>query len=54
MALIHVCRGLFSYQIFVRASAKPSIEHLLSETIDFSHQQRKSIEEGGAQRLAAV
>jgi len=54
MALIHVCRGLFSYQIFVRASAKPSVEHLLSETIDFSHKQRKSVEEGGAQRLAAV
>jgi len=51
---IAICRGVFSYQIYVRASAKPSVEHLLSETIDFSRKQRKSIEEGGAQRLMAV
>ena len=54
MGLIHFCRGLFSYQIYVRAAAKPSVEHLLSETIDFSRKQRETIEEGGAQRLAAV
>ena len=47
MGLIHVSRGLFSYQIFIRASAKPSVEHLLSETIDFSRKQRKSIEDNG-------
>ena len=52
--LIHVSRGLFSYQIFIRAAAKPSIEHLLTETIDFSRKQRKSIEENGIARLAAV
>jgi len=52
--LIHLSRGLFSYQIFIRASAKPSVEHLLSETIDFSRTQRKTIEESGAQRMAAV
>ena len=50
-AFIKVWRGLFSYQIYVRAAAKPSVEHLLSETIDFSHKQRKSIEEGGLQRV---
>jgi glycosyltransferase involved in cell wall biosynthesis len=54
MALIHVSRGLFSYQIYVRASAKPSVEHLLSETVDFSRKQRKSIEESGARYMAAV
>lgn len=53
-ALIHVCRGLFSYQIYVRAAAKPSVEHLLSETIDFSRKQRKTIEDSGVQRMAAV
>ena len=52
--LIHVSRGLFSYQIFIRAAAKPSIEHLLTETIDFSRKQRTSIEENGIARLAAV
>ena len=54
MALIHVSRGLFSYQIFIRASAKPSVEHLLSETIDFSRKQRKTIEDNGMARLPAV
>jgi glycosyltransferase involved in cell wall biosynthesis len=48
---IALCRGLFSYQIYVRAAAKPSVEHLLSETIDFSHKQRKSIEDAGMQRV---
>jgi glycosyltransferase involved in cell wall biosynthesis len=47
--LIHVSRGLFSYQIYVRAAAKPSVEHLLSETIDFSHQHRQSKQVGGVQ-----
>jgi len=35
-ALIHVTRGLFSYQIFVRAQALPTVDHLLSETIQAS------------------
>jgi hypothetical protein len=53
MLLIHLSRGLFSYQIYVRAAAKPSVEHLLSETIDFSRKQRQSIEESGLQRVMA-
>ena len=35
-ALIRVCRGLFSYQIFVHAQALPTVDHLLSETISNS------------------
>jgi glycosyltransferase involved in cell wall biosynthesis len=53
LLLIHAGRGLFSYQIYVRAAAKPSVEHLLSETIDFSRVRRKSIEDT-ADRLAAI
>ena len=53
-AFIRLSRGLFSYQIFIRASAKPSVEHLLSETIDFSRKHRRTIEENGVQRMAAV
>jgi len=52
--LIRISPGIFSYQIFIRASAKPSVEHLLSETIDFSRKQRKTIEDNGLARLAAV
>jgi len=52
--LIHLSRGLFSYQIFIRAAAKPSVEHLLSETIDFTRKQRKTMREGGLARLRAV
>jgi hypothetical protein len=40
--------------LFIRASAKPSVEHLLAETIDFSRKQRESIEEDGVGCLAAV
>ena len=32
-ALIRLSRGLFSYQIFVRAEARPTVNNLLSETI---------------------
>ena len=35
-ALIRLSRGLFSYQIFVRAEAKPTVNNLLSETIEGS------------------
>jgi hypothetical protein len=49
-ALIHISRGMFSYQIFVRAAAKPTVGHLLSETIDFSQQHRRSIEETAVTR----
>ena len=52
--LICISRGLFSYQIFIRASAKPSVQNLLTETIDFTRKQRKSIEDTGLPRLAAV
>jgi glycosyltransferase involved in cell wall biosynthesis len=54
MGLIQICRGFFSYQIYVRAAAKPSVEHLLSETIDFSRKKRQSIEESGAQKMATA
>ena len=35
-ALIRLSRGLFSYQIFVRAEARPTVNNLLSETIEGS------------------
>jgi glycosyltransferase involved in cell wall biosynthesis len=53
-ALILIWRGMFSYQIYVRAAAKPSVEHLLSETIDFSRKRRQSIEDSGAQKMATA
>lgn len=42
-ALIGVSKGLFSYQIFVRAVAKPTVHNLLSETIESSDRLRDSI-----------
>jgi glycosyltransferase involved in cell wall biosynthesis len=36
MALIRVSKGLFSYQIFIRAEAKPTVNNLLRETISGS------------------
>ena len=39
-ALIRVSKGLFSYQIFVRAEAKPTVNNLLAETIDSSARLR--------------
>ena len=41
-ALIRVSKGLFAYQIFVRAEAKPTINNLLAETIDSSARLRHS------------
>jgi hypothetical protein len=41
--LIRVSKGFFSYQIFVRAEAKPTVQNLLSETIDSSDQLRQSV-----------
>ena len=35
-ALIRVSRGLFSYQIFIRAQATPSVHHLLEQTVESS------------------
>ncbi|MFN2622827.1 MAG: bifunctional glycosyltransferase/class I SAM-dependent methyltransferase [Chthoniobacterales bacterium] len=39
-ALIRVSRGFFSYQIFVRAVAKPTVHNLLGETIESSDRLR--------------
>ena len=40
--LICLSKGLFSYQIFVRAEAKPTVQNLLNETIDSSNLLRQS------------
>lgn len=48
LAFIKLSRGLFSYQIFVRATASPTVEHLLSETIDSSVEMKKSRQVNGA------
>ena len=42
-ALIRVSKGLFSYQIFVRAVAKPTVQNLLGETIKSSGRLRDSL-----------
>jgi glycosyltransferase involved in cell wall biosynthesis len=42
-ALIRLSKGLFSYQIFVRAEAKPTVHNLLSETIESSDRLRNSV-----------
>ncbi len=39
--LIRLLPGLFSYQIFVRATALPTVPHLLSETINASEALRR-------------
>jgi len=41
--LIRVSKGLFSYQIFVRAEAKPTVHNLLGETIDLSKILREAV-----------
>jgi len=41
-ALINLSKGLFAYQIFVRAEAKPTVNNLLAETIDSSERLRNS------------
>jgi hypothetical protein len=40
--LIQLSPGLFSYQIFVRAYAKPTIHNLLQETIEGTRQLKQS------------
>ncbi len=40
--LIRVSKGLFAYQIFVRAAANPTVNNLLAETIDSSARLRHS------------
>jgi hypothetical protein len=42
-ALIGLSKGLFSYQIFVRAEAKPTVHNLLTETIESSDRLRDSV-----------
>ncbi len=39
---IALCRGLFSYQIFVRARANPTVANLLLETIDTSAELKRT------------
>jgi hypothetical protein len=46
--LIRLSKGLFSYQIFVRAEAKPTVHNLLRETIDSSKVLRGSVLEAAA------
>jgi glycosyltransferase involved in cell wall biosynthesis len=41
--LIRFCKGLFSYQIFVRAQALPTVNNLLEETIDVSNHLKEAI-----------
>jgi glycosyltransferase involved in cell wall biosynthesis len=43
--LIRVSKGLFAYQIFVRAEAKPTVNNLLAETIETSGTLRRSLAE---------
>lgn len=43
-ALIRMNRGLFSYQIFIRAQALPTVNNLLAETIDTSDRLRESMQ----------
>ena len=42
-ALIAISKGFFSYQIFVRAVAKPTVQNLLGETIQSSDRLRDSV-----------
>jgi glycosyltransferase involved in cell wall biosynthesis len=42
-ALIRVSKGFFSYQIFVRAVAKPTVHNLLGETIASSDRLRDAV-----------
>jgi glycosyltransferase involved in cell wall biosynthesis len=42
-ALIRVSKGLFAYQIFVRAEAKPTVQNLLAETIQTSGRLRHAV-----------
>ena len=42
LLLITICRGLFSYQMFVRARALPTVPALLAETIETSDGLKKA------------
>jgi hypothetical protein len=41
-ALIAILPGLFSYQMFVRARALPTVKNLLSETISTSEKLKQA------------
>ena len=41
-------RGLFSYQIYVRAQARPTVPALLAQTIETSEQLRAEIKQHAA------
>ncbi len=41
-SFIHLSKGLFAYQIFIRAEAKPTVQNLLGETITGSEVRRAS------------
>ncbi len=41
--LIRLSKGLFSYQILVRAEARPTVQNLLDETVDSSNMLRTSV-----------
>ena len=45
---VPILRGLFSYQIFVRAKARPTVPNLLSETISSSEKLRTEIRQRAA------
>jgi len=51
--LIFLSKGIFSYQIFIRAQAKPTVQHLLKETIDTTENLRRE-KNGHAARAAAL
>ncbi len=48
LLLMHVSKGMFAYQLFVRAQAMPTVEHLLSETLDTSAELKKQAALAGA------
>jgi len=41
--LIELNKGLFAYQIFIRAEAKPTVDNLLHETIGGSNQLKRTV-----------
>ncbi len=43
---IWFCRGLFSYQILVRARIKPAVPHLLRQTVESSEELRRAAKSG--------
>ena len=45
-ALICFSRGLFSYQILVRARVKPAVPHLLRQTVESSEELRRASRDG--------